>query len=129
MFIAQADERAFEYCDRLSRVKQYVMEHYHQGRVSLSEAAGVACLEPKYFSKYFHKNVGVTFQQWLMGVRVSEAAKVMNLSENSITEVSYLAGFEDLRTFERAFKQYTGLSPRHYRDAARRTTRRKMPEI
>jgi len=41
--------------------------------------------------------------------------KLMKGSDLSITEVAYEVGFGGLRTFERAFKQYTRTTPREFK--------------
>jgi len=107
-----------DFYDRLRRVKCYVMSHYPDGDVSLVMAASIACLEPKYFSKYFHKKVGVSYKSWVRAVRISAATTLMESNECSITELAYQVGFSDLGTFERAFKKQTGMSPKQFQEAS-----------
>ncbi len=105
---------AFDYYPRLNRLHQYVEQTYSEP-ISLKKAASVAALESSYFSSYFRAKVGITFTDWLRQVRIKKAMELMKAKDFSITEVAYEVGFGDLRTFERAFKQYTRRTPREFK--------------
>ncbi len=104
----------FDYYPRLKRLRQYVEQSYSDP-ISLGKAAGIAALESSYFSSYFHVKVGITFTEWLRQVRIEKAMELMKAKDFSITEVAYEVGFGDLRTFERAFKQHTRMTPREFK--------------
>ena len=101
---------AFNYYPRLKRLREYVEQSYSEP-ISLKKAAGIAAMNSSYFSSYFHAKVGITFTEWLRQVRVKKAMELMKASDFSISEVAEAVGFKDLRTFERAFKQYTQMTP------------------
>jgi len=105
---------AFNYYPRLNRLHQYVEQSYSEP-ISLKKAASVAALESSYFSSYFRAKVGITFTEWLRQVRIRKAMKLMKASDFSITEVAYEVGFGDLRTFERAFKKHTLMTPMEFK--------------
>ncbi len=108
----------FDYYPRLKRLHQYVEQSYSEP-ISLIKAAGIAALESSYFSTYFHAKVGITFTEWLRQVRTEKAMELMKAGDFSITEVAYEVGFGDLRTFERAFKQHTRMTPMEFKKSAR----------
>ncbi len=110
--------RAFDYHPRLKRLHQYVEQNYSVP-ISLKEAAGIAALDSYYFSSYFRAKVGITFTEWLRQVRIRKAMKLMKASDFSITEVAYEVGFGDLRTFERAFKKHTRMTPIEFKKSVR----------
>ncbi|MBI4491110.1 MAG: helix-turn-helix transcriptional regulator [Deltaproteobacteria bacterium] len=112
------NERAFEYYDRLGQIKRFVEEHYTE-EISLEKAARMAGLERKYFSTFFHRKVGVGFKHWLTRVRIARAIDLIKTKDRTITEIALSAGFTDLRTFERAFKKYTNLTPREFKNSVR----------
>lgn len=105
---------AFFYYDRLSPVLQFVTAHVSKP-ISLDAAAKLAGLERKYFSAFFHSKVGVTFTEWIRILRVRRASELMRAHDDSIPRIAFAAGFQDVRTFERAFKRYVGMSPKAYR--------------
>ncbi len=105
------DSRRFGYDARLRRVKHYVEKRFNEP-LPLGRVAQVAGLEKSYFSRYFHKKTGVCYHDWLHCVRVSHAIELMNSQELSVTEIAFAVGYQDLRTFERAFNKFTGLCPK-----------------
>lgn len=109
---------AFDYYGRLGKVKRFVDEHYAD-RVTLKKVADIACLEEKYFSTYFHSKTGVRFVDWIAWVRVSHAMDVLRREDKPISIVSEAMGFGDLRTFERAFKKCTGVTPTEFKNSVR----------
>jgi transcriptional regulator GlxA family with amidase domain len=109
---------AFSYYHRLSVVLQFVTANVTTP-ISLAAAAKLAGLERKYFSAFFHSKVGATFTEWVRMLRVSRAMELMRVRDDSIVRIAFAAGFQDVRTFERAFKRYVGVSPRAYRASVR----------
>jgi AraC-like DNA-binding protein len=107
---------AFQYYSRLERIKLHLEQNYSD-QMSLEKAARIAGMERKYFSAFFHQKVGVCFRHWLMWVRINEAKRQIEAKNHSITEVAHTTGFVDLRTFERAFKRCTGLTPRAFKNS------------
>ena len=103
----------FVYDRRLGKVRLFVKEHL-EGDISL-ETADVAGLERHYFSRHFYRAVGVHFREWLHGVRVRSAAKILSKHDESVLDVAYSVGYRDIRTFQRAFKGYFGVTPREYK--------------
>ncbi len=106
---------------RLSKVKSFVETRYAEP-IGLQQAAGAACLEPKYFSKFFRRKVGRPFSAWLARYRIDKAADLLLRTEQPVSSIGYAVGFQSIRTFERAFKRLTGYRPREYR-----TKRRPLP--
>jgi AraC-like DNA-binding protein len=116
--LGQLNEKAFHYYANLQRVQRYVEEHYSEA-ITLDGISQVACLEARYFSKFFHRKVGVTFTSWLSYVRINEALDRIRSSDCSISQIASEVGFEDLRTFQRAFKKHTCCTPREFRNLVR----------
>lgn len=114
----QINESAFTYYGRLQRVKRYVEVHYAED-LSLTTLASVAGLEPRYFSAFFHQKTGVRLTDWIRYVRIGEATQLMQSRNYSITQVAGSVGFNDLRTFERAFKRLKRQTPSEYKKSVR----------
>lgn len=107
-------ESPFSYYSRLRKVKDYVREHYSEN-ITLDRVARIAAMERSYFSTFFRQKVGLTYRKWLQIQRVGKAIELIKRENLSITEVGFSVGFGDLRTFERAFKRWTGLTPRSFK--------------
>ena len=109
---------AFSYYHRLSVVLQVVTANV-AAPISLAAAAKHAGLERKYFSAFFRSKVGATYTEWIRALRVCRAMELMRDHDDSIIRIAFAAGFRDVRTFERAFKRYVGVSPKAYRASVR----------
>ena len=107
-------EGSFRYFARLRKVKDYVQEHYSE-EIPLAKISRIAAMEKSYFSTFFRQKVGVTYHKWLQAQRVTKAIETMKNENSSITDICFSVGFGDLRTFERAFKRWTGLTPRVFK--------------
>ena len=99
--------------ERLRRLKDHVEQHITDD-LTRSDAARVVGVEARYFHTYFRQRIGLTFKNWLNSTRVFYAIRLMS-EDLSISEISSMAGFRDLRTFERAFKRYLGYRPMEYK--------------
>lgn len=108
---------AFEYYRRLNKVKLHVEANFCS-KFSLEDAANVAGLEKKYFSSFFKSKTGICFKDWVASIRVKQAQAMMMRQNYSVTETCFAVGFGDLRTFERAFKKHTGMTPSEFKAAA-----------
>ena len=107
---------AFDYYARLQRVKEHVDENYSE-EISLEKAAQIAATEKTYFSTFFRKKVGITFTDWLRQIRVAKAIEIIKTRNQSICDTAFEVGFGDLRSFERAFKRYTNMTAREFKQS------------
>ncbi|MCG8356854.1 MAG: AraC family transcriptional regulator [Kiloniellales bacterium] len=114
----EAPAAVFAYYPRLQRVKEHVDQHLDED-LSLGTAARIAGLEEKYFSAFFRRKTGICFRDWISRSRVRRAAEMMKAEDCSITCIALAVGFQDLRTFERAFQRCMGLTPLAYKKAVR----------
>jgi AraC-like DNA-binding protein len=88
--------------------------------VSLIDLAREAGLSPYHFLRTFKRMIGITPHQWLLRMRLRNAAERLVADWAPITEVALDVGFDDLSNFIRTFRSEFGLSPSRYRAAHRR---------
>ena len=94
----------------------HIAQHYHE-RVTASAAAKTCGLDRFEFSKRFKAAFGMTFREYLLRARVSEARRFLATGSLSVTGVAYSVGFNDGSHFARIFKRFTGVLPSDYRDS------------
>jgi two-component system, response regulator YesN len=73
------------------------------------------CITPSYFSNLFKKEKGVSYVEYLTGVRIEKAKKLLCEKDLKIHEVSNMVGYEDSNYFSRVFKKIVGISPVEYK--------------
>lgn len=98
---------------RLKKVYNYVHMHYQQ-KLSLSEIAALCSLSDAAFCRYFKKETGITFFEFLNQYRISQAKRLLMMNKN-VSEVCFETGFESLSYFNRRFKKATGLNPSNFK--------------
>jgi AraC-like DNA-binding protein len=102
---------------RLSAVAKFVEQSIACGkRVSLTEAARVACLCPQHFSTLFRERVGICFSAWQGRVRTQRAKLLLTQkSWMQLAAVARAVGYDDLSTFGRVFRRCEALAPQQFR--------------
>ncbi|KOO14307.1 response regulator [Vibrio xuii] len=69
-----------------------------------------------YFSKFFHKTIGVSFRDYLTLKRINLAKQLLtNYRKEKISFIAFQCGYNDVSYFSRIFKKKTGISPAVYR--------------
>ena len=81
--------------------------------LSLRDAADVLSVNADYLSRQFSKEVGVPFIEYLNGVRMKHARKMLRDGQ-TLKEVAFNCGFKNYSYFLKLFKRMQGLSPGDY---------------
>lgn len=98
----------------LQQILPYIEAHLDQ-RITLSEVAGRCAMSTFAFSRAFKKELGVTFQDYLIRLRIDRAQQLLSNPQLSVTDVASAAGFGDLSHFTRTFRRHVGTSPSSFR--------------
>ncbi len=99
---------------RIRKVIQYLDGNY-MAKTSLRNAADLACLSVRHFSRTFKKATGASYRDYVNRLRVEKAGEMLRTTAYTITMITQAVGFGDLTDFERIFKKITGKTPSHYR--------------
>ncbi|AQP54187.1 AraC family transcriptional regulator [Vagococcus penaei] len=102
-----------ETLERLNKIFNYIESHYMEG-ISLDDVAQAVGFSPYYFARFFKKNTGQTFMQFLNDYRISQAKYILSHKKIPMIEVAELSGFNSVKTFHHVFKEHVGLSPLKY---------------
>lgn len=91
------------------------MQLNFQEPITLTDIAGYAKVSPSYLSQMFRSNIGTTVKGYLTNLRIEYAAKMLEFSELSVTDICFSSGFGDFSNFWRSFKRRYGCSPRQFK--------------
>jgi AraC-like DNA-binding protein len=112
--IIEAYLSALDKADIITRVKQIIIQSLSSGNCSKQWVATEMAMSPSALQQKLAQRDS-SFQDLLNSVRQSLALAYMEQARVSITEMSFLLGFSDTSSFTRAFRRWTGKSPRDYR--------------
>jgi AraC family transcriptional regulator len=99
---------------RLLRGKDY-MDSFSGTPIHLGEVAENACLSPYHFHRLFREVFRETPNQYLQRKRLTNARRLLERGEQSVTDVCLEVGFESVTSFSGLFRRNFGCSPREYR--------------
>lgn len=116
-YCAQGKKKRLERLERLEKVFQHVERRYGQ-EISLEEAAQEANISVYYFARFFKEATGKTFGRYLMEYRVKKAKWYLANTEAKVTDIAFGTGFNNTTTFNRIFKEITGVTPTEYKKAS-----------
>jgi AraC-like DNA-binding protein len=103
-----------EQSERLQRILQYIDTHW-QDKLALEDVAQVACLHPQSLSRYFRRHLRMTFQEYLIELRLSRAARELLETKRTVSDIAFDCGFNNLANFNRSFLARYATTPRDYR--------------
>ena len=93
----------------------FVDRHYSRG-ITLEQAAKIAMLSPSYFRYLFKQMTGKSFTKYLNNLKISRAIDLLiTHADRQIIDICFESGFRNVNSFNRVFKETTGVSPREYR--------------
>lgn len=93
--------------------KEFIQNNLHRN-IKTKDVAAQVNLSESYFSIYFKDKTGINFRDYILTARINYAKALLKGKEISISEIAYLIGYQDYRSFSRAFKKETGMSPSEY---------------
>ncbi|MBQ3055200.1 MAG: helix-turn-helix transcriptional regulator [Oscillospiraceae bacterium] len=93
---------------------KYMKAHLSE-RISLSTLAGLVHLSPNYFCSYFKSHTGVTPFEHLHHLRLMHAARLLEHSDDAVSEIAEECGYESVSFFIRKFKEQFHCTPANYR--------------
>ncbi|WP_168120580.1 AraC family transcriptional regulator [Paenibacillus sp. HB172176] len=96
--------------DAFKALLQHLETHYAE-RMTVAEAARFVKLNPHHFCKSFKKLTGRTFVEYMNVLRMNEAERLLQESDDSITEIAGMVGCDNPNYFTKLFKQHKGVTP------------------
>ena len=103
----------WQFSDVITRYKQLLnhidLEYEH---ITYRNAVQFMNMSDAYFSRYFKRQAGMTFSQYLNVVRIEKAVQLLDSAPTmKITDVMLRCGFNTIRSFNRVFREVTGFPP------------------
>ncbi|MBD2102442.1 helix-turn-helix transcriptional regulator [Leptolyngbya sp. FACHB-261] len=101
---------------KLRQAVEYINEHLAED-VSLQAIALELNMSHYYFCRLFKRSMGITPYQYLIQQRVERAKQLLKQKSMPIADIASQIGFSDQSHFTKQFRQYTGITPKAFRDS------------
>jgi transcriptional regulator GlxA family with amidase domain len=96
------------------KAQTFIEKDYAQ-QINMDDLAARVGMSLRNFKRRFRRATGDSPLSYLQRFRVEAAKRQFENTHQSISEICYQVGYEDLPFFRGIFKRYVGLSPNEYR--------------
>ncbi len=93
---------------------RFINEHFRQ-QITAGDIAAAAGFSPNYLSRKFREAAGIGVHDYLVFIRLRNAAFELLTTDDSVTDIALRSGFSDSNYFKDVFKKKYGITPREYR--------------
>lgn len=100
---------------RIEKVFEYMNAHYNM-QITLAEVAKIANMPEASFSRFIKKRTGKTFIDSLNEIRLGHASRMLIDTTNTVAEIAYKCGFNNISNFNRIFKRKKFCIPKDFRE-------------
>ena len=99
------------------KIIRYVDENFTDTGLNVSSIGEQLGMAPFYISRVFKNSGGVKLVSYINDLRIDYAKKLLAMDDEAgkISDIAAKAGFENVRTFLKVFKEHEGITPTQYR--------------
>lgn len=106
--------------DAMRRVVMHCLNNFKNSALSLENISVELHLSKYYISHIFTNKIKISFNDFINEMRIEDACRLLKSdSKLSATQIAYEVGFGSIRTFNRAFVKFKGISPREFKNRDR----------
>lgn len=100
--------------ERIEIVTSYIRKHFAEV-IRLEDLAAMAYMSPTAFSHFFHLRTHKRVSDFIIDERIGYAIRELVDGKQSVLQICYSAGFQNVSNFNRQFKKRRGCTPSEYR--------------
>ncbi|HEY5586124.1 MAG TPA: AraC family transcriptional regulator [Ruminiclostridium sp.] len=112
--IALVDKPALSGTDLARKILVYLEQNY-LNVLNIETLAKHFGYNKDYLSKFFNSYLGCGFNSYMNALRSRHAAQLISNGKSDLTDIAFMSGFANYRTFNRAFQQAYGMTPSDYK--------------
>lgn len=99
----------------IEQIKDYIDTHYSES-IRLADFAEQYFFSGEYLSKLFKLRFGTNIYEYLLEVRMERAKELLSTTDVKVGDVATRVGYPDTNYFSKAFRNYTGVTPKEWRN-------------
>ncbi|MFB9053579.1 AraC family transcriptional regulator [Formosa undariae] len=105
----------FHNSDKIKKVYEYIQQNFSR-TITLAEISELVNMSPVSFNRFIKKRTGKTFISYINDTRISFASRWLLETDQSIGEISFKCGFNNIANFNRLFKKAKKCTPKEFRN-------------
>jgi transcriptional regulator GlxA family with amidase domain len=94
--------------------EEWLTKHFRETAV-VARAVGHARIPERTLKRRFKQATGLALIDYVQNLRIEEAKRLLESSDQAVDEIGFAIGYEDPSFFRRLFKRRTGVAPARYR--------------
>lgn len=99
---------------KIKEAIDFIKKNY-QKDLNMAMVSNHVSMNYSLFSIAFKEYTGVNFVNYLKQIRIDEAKRLLETTDEKIIDISYQVGYENEKHFMKTFKNICGVSPSEYR--------------
>jgi len=99
----------------VEKAKEYIKNNYYDEELSVEKLCLNLHVSSTYFSTIFKKETDMSFVSYLTDIRLEEAVKLLNTTDDKTYIIATKVGYQEANYFSYVFKKKFGISPSRYR--------------
>ena len=100
---------------RVLKVKDFINTHISDS-LRLEQLADLVGMTPTAFSRFFKLRTGKNLSEYIIDIRLGLAARRLVDTADSVSEICWSCGFNNLSNFNRLFRSRKGCNPTEFRE-------------
>ncbi|UYQ92384.1 AraC family transcriptional regulator [Chitinophaga horti] len=100
---------------RVEKTLEYINQNFDKA-ITLGEVAKLSNMSEVSFSRFFKQRTGNTFIDSVNEIRLGHASRMLIDTTQTIAEVAYHCGFNNISNFNRIFRKKKGCTPKEFRE-------------
>lgn len=112
---AEFDNQSSERDNIIYNTKAYILENVFDPGFGIQDIADRFRMNYTYLCTLFKDKTGQTLNGFISDIRLARARELLKETDNSISSIAYLCGYNDQYYFSRVFKKHFGVPPSRMR--------------
>lgn len=107
----EEDQKASMEHTAFARCLGYIEEHFCEPELDVAAVCRAGFISVSSLQRAFLRQMGVSPMQYIIGLRIRKAVRLLVENRLRVREIAYACGFSDEKYFSRAFRRVYGYPP------------------
>lgn len=105
--------------DPMRKALDFILQNYHK-YIEIKDLLEITNMSNTAFYAAFKRSYRMSFKSYLLQIRIGYACRLLTDGSQTISEIAYDCGFENISNFNRQFKKIKGITPSEFQERVNR---------